>query len=128
MRIVLILVVGIVLSSCGSKEVQTRTPEEIQDDLRKAELHSPSMYLQVEGTLNESQVVCTVSSTAKVAEYTQVQVAVNYFSDARSLMRTDLVPAEQAIKPGASVQIQHQVTPPEGYATVSFAVRSPSQY
>lgn len=85
------------------------------------------MYLHVQGALADNQVTCTVESTAKVAEYAAVQIAVNYFNDARSLMRSDIIPANKSIAPGSRVTITETVSPPEGYETVSFAIRTSVQ-
>ncbi len=123
MRSAYVFLIGLVLASCSQEDTQTRTPEQIREDLRRAELHSPSMYLSVTGELQNDTVTCTVSNTAKEADFTKVTVAVNYFDDARKLMKSDLLTLTETVENGASVTHKQGVTPPEGHASVTFAVR-----
>lgn len=123
MRLAYHLVLGLILTSCAHSETETRTPVQIKEDLRRAELHSPTMYLHVDGTLNDQTVDCTIQNSAKEADFQDVTIAVNYFNDSRQLIKSDLFKIGKPVPKGTEIKHQQKVSPPENYHIVSFSIR-----
>ncbi|HMX03605.1 MAG TPA: hypothetical protein PK511_09690 [Chitinophagales bacterium] len=123
MRLTYTLVIGLILASCAHSETETRTPVQIKEDLRRAELHSPTMYLRVSGELKEDSVFCLINNTAKEADYPNAIIAVNYFNDSRQLIKSELINVGNQILKGTTINFNSKVDPPDEYASVSFSVR-----
>jgi len=119
-----ILLLSLVFFSCTPKGTETRTDIQIKSDRRQAEQQSPTMYLNVTGQIAEDRINCSIENLATEASYTNIVIGVNYFTEHRELIRSDVHTINQVVAPSSIATYTLAIAPPPlNYATISISTR-----
>ncbi len=110
--------------SCASKGTETRTDSQIKSDRLQAEQQSPTMYLNVTGQIAEDRINCNIENLAKEASYTNIVIGVNYFTENRELIRSDIHTINQIVAPSSVATYTLAINPPPlNYASIYISTR-----
>jgi len=123
MRLSIIFIAGLLLYACGNSKRHTRSADEIVEDRHRAEAFSPSMYLSVDGTLEDLRLSGTIINNAQLATYKDIIIAINFFDADRSLISSELISLPDRLAPGEQITFSKEVSIPEGYANISTSLR-----
>lgn len=122
--IISIIIFSMAVSACSSKGTKTRTDSQIDSDRLKAEQLSPSLYLNVTGQIEVDRINCSLENLAKLASYRNIVIGINYFTDTRELIRSDIYTIDITVPPMSTIAHTLAIKePPINYSIVSISTR-----
>lgn len=118
-----IVFITFLLSACVSKVNDMADDLAIQSKLKEAEIATPNLFIDLTGNINNTELYCNVNSIAKYTTYTDVIVSVNYFTDTRSLIKSEVVALDKSISPKGITVDTVQVNPPGNFTYLSVSLK-----
>jgi hypothetical protein len=129
--------------SCGSVTERQKTPEELKMELLLQENNSPLTYLEADATMHEDQVqtrraglfhdaeyspdgntiTVTIKSTATIAKFKDVILAVTYYSQTDTPIETQNFTVYEFFKPNSSIRTQLKVYPPQAMKKFGIEIK-----
>ncbi|MGC4101785.1 FxLYD domain-containing protein [Ferruginibacter sp.] len=133
-RIPALLFIGIiVLSACSSNNTDKKATEvkskyeETKETLADTEKKNPVLFLKVDGhdkrnLIGQTVVKGTLTNSAKVASYKDVELRLSFYSKTGSLLEEDAETVFESIGPGKSVNFKTKYFAPKGTDSVALKV------
>ena len=123
---------SIILFSCSGDAVQKINSEQdsyklTKQSLLKKEMKSPQNFLIVEGhdkrnVLGQTVVKGTITSTATVSAFKDVNIKLSFYSKTRALLETDKETVFEVLQPGQSKNFKTKYFAPKGTDSVRLEV------
>lgn len=125
-------VISILFSACGSDDEKTADKpkdkyEQTKETLEETEKKNPKRFLSVEGhdrknLLRQTVIKGTVSNSAKVASYKDVDIELSFYSKTGALLEKDHEVVYETIAPGGKADFKTKFYTPKGTDSVALKV------
>ncbi len=114
-------------SETGSVEKEKDSYEKTRALLLEKEQKNPVMFLQVHGDNRKNLVGQTVikgkiTNTATVAQYKDVDIKIDFYSETRAMLESDRETIYVSIKPGTSESFKTKYFAPKGTDSVGLTI------
>ena len=128
---VLFLLISILVSSCkGKTKAETAEKdsyEKTKESLGEKEKKNPTAFLKVSSKdkrnlIGQTVIKGTVSNTAKVCAYKDVELELSFFSKTGVLLEKDNETVYEMIEPGKSADFKSKYFAPKGTDSVAIKV------
>lgn len=101
--------------------------EQTKEDLAATEKKNPTLFIKVTGhdkrnLIGQTVVKGTLSNTAKVATFKDVQLKLNFYSKTGAMLEEDSETIFETIEPGKSVDFKTKYFAPKGTDSVALKV------
>lgn len=126
-----LLVSVIVLTACNSGDNSTGATkdkyEQTKETLEETEKKNPTRFLSVTGhdkrnLLGQTVVKGTLSNSAKVASYKDVEIRLSFYSKTKALLEEDVETIFETLAPGKSADFKTKYFAPKGTDSVALKV------
>jgi hypothetical protein len=127
----IVLVTAILISACNSSDKKTDGAkdkyEQTKESLEETEKKNPTRFLSVTGhdkknLLGQTVVKGTLSNSAKVASYKDVEIRLSFYSKTTALLEEDVETIFETIAPGKSADFKTKYFAPKGTDSVALKV------
>jgi hypothetical protein len=128
----LCIVFCLLLLSCGGSDVKTASGkkdkyEETKETLAETEKKNPVRFLQVSGgdkrnLIGQTVVKGTITNTATVATFKDIQVELYFYSKTGTLLEKDLETIFETLGPGKTTEFKTKYFTPKGTDSVGLKV------
>ena len=126
-----LLLLGFVFTACSSNDESAEKPkdkyEQTKETLEEKEKKDPKRFLSVSGhdkrnLIRQTVIKGTVSNTAKVASYKDVEVELTFFSKTGALLEKDHEVIYETIAPGKTASFKTKYYAPKGTDSVALKI------
>jgi len=127
----LLVIMALIFTSCNSSDkkpdVTKDKYEQTKETLEETEKKNPALFLTVSGhdkrnLIGQTVVKGTLTNTAKVATYKDVQLKLTFFSKTGALLEEDAETVFESIAPGKSTDFKTKYFAPKGTDSVALKV------
>ena len=127
----LLVITAFTIASCNSSDKRPDTTkdkyEQTKETLEETEKKNPVLFLTVSGhdkrnLIGQTVVKGTLTNTAKVATYKDVQLKLTFFSKTGALLEEDAETIFESIAPGKSTDFKTKYFAPKGTDSVALKV------
>ena len=128
-----LLLLSFVFTACSSEDGSADKPKDkyelTKETLEEKEKKDPKRFLTVSGhdkknLFRQTVIKGTVSNTAKVASYKDVDVELSFFSKTGALLEKDHEVIYETIAPGNTVNFKTKYFAPKGTDSVALKISS----
>jgi len=123
---------SIVLPACNNKDEKTADKpkdkyEQTKETLEETEKKNPKRFLSVDGhdrknLLRQTVIKGTISNSAKVASYKDVDVELSFYSKTGALLEKDHEVVYETIAPGSKADFKTKFYAPRGTDSVALKI------
>jgi PBP1b-binding outer membrane lipoprotein LpoB len=129
--VVAIFFAAILISACNSSDSKADGTkdkyEQTKETLEETEKKNPTRFLSVTGhdkknMIGQTVVKGTLSNSAKVASYKDVEIRLSFYSKTKALLEEDVETIFETLAPGKSADFKTKYFAPKGTDSVALKV------
>jgi hypothetical protein len=126
-----LLMLGFIFSACSSNDKSTDKPkdkyEQTKETLQETEKKNPQRFLTVSGhdkrnLIRQTVIKGTISNSAKVVSYKDVDVELTFFSKTGALLEKDHEVIYETVSPGNTASFKTKYYAPKGTDSVALKI------
>lgn len=127
----ILCIFSLIFFSCNDSDTKAKSEKEsyqtTKDQLLKKEQKDPAAFLSVNGTnkkniVGQTVIRGTVSNTASVATFKDVDIKLSFYSKTKALLETDKETIFEMLEPGESKDFKTKYFAPKGTDSVALQV------